>query len=85
MDHDVVDDRGRRHHALPVKMQVAIAQAGRPAIAKLLHCDTSRLYSDLGCESYHSPAQALAPLIFVEVLEGLVRAVFATLVDNRTK
>ena len=42
MSHDVVHDFGRRHQALPVKLQAAIFRATGPAMAQFLDLKLAR-------------------------------------------
>ena len=39
MNHDVIDNRQRSHHALPVEVQVAAGSAGRPAVFEIHEFD----------------------------------------------
>ncbi len=57
--HDVVDDRWRSHHALPMKGEVAFCRARSPAMTKISYIDVAERNPDLWRVIVHSFGDAL--------------------------
>ena len=69
MNHDVVDDARRCHHALPVEVQGTAAAATGPSVAHILDPDCPDRNTDLGGKIGDTTSEALLPFVGIELLE----------------
>lgn len=70
VDHDVVDDTGRSHQALPVEIERSGDATAGPAVTHLLDLDGAGIDADLRSIEGHAGSETLLALLNIEILEG---------------